>query len=127
MAKQPKPGKGGVGYCSPPKGSQFKPGQSGNPKGKAKATLGFAELVAREGRKTVTIQTEVGPKKITKAEWLAINIFNRAGKGEANALRLVSAILLNNVDPEQGADKPISDAELHLLKLAFSQMDSEES
>jgi hypothetical protein len=37
-----------VGYCSPPKHSQFKPGQSGNPLGRPKGAISFASELADE-------------------------------------------------------------------------------
>ncbi|MBH5401181.1 hypothetical protein HZZ13_25850 [Bradyrhizobium sp. CNPSo 4010] len=48
---------GGVGYGKPPKHSQFKPGQSGNPKGRPKGTRNFKSDVR------ATLQS---PVKITK-------------------------------------------------------------
>ena len=36
-----------VGYCQPPEDSQFKPGQSGNPKGSPKARTNLWKFINR--------------------------------------------------------------------------------
>ena len=37
-----------VGYGKPPRKSQFKPGQSGNPKGRPKGRKGFSTILVEE-------------------------------------------------------------------------------
>ena len=36
-----------VGYKRPPRATQFKPGQSGNPKGRTKGSLNIANVLAQ--------------------------------------------------------------------------------
>jgi hypothetical protein len=42
-----------VGYCNPPKNSQFKPGRSGNPLGRPKGTISFAPELIDELIRTI--------------------------------------------------------------------------
>jgi hypothetical protein len=44
-----------VGYGRPPKSTQFKPRQSGNPTGRRQARASFAALVRLELDKTITL------------------------------------------------------------------------
>lgn len=44
-----------VGYGCPPKEHQFKPGQSGNPKGRPKKNNNFAEDVLEEMSEMITV------------------------------------------------------------------------
>ena len=44
-----------VGYCRPPRASQFKAGQSGNPKGRPKGALSFQSQVDKELKAKVAV------------------------------------------------------------------------
>jgi hypothetical protein len=76
-----------VGYGRPPKSTQFKPGQSGNPRGRAamsgnvwnEARSAFAEpMRVKEGKTTKTVSTAEAyvRKKVSNAlrgDWKAFN------------------------------------------------------
>lgn len=83
-----------TGYKRPPEKNRFKPGKSGNPKGRPrKATLSkssnevtvlqviFAETVNVEGQ------------EMNKLELLVRTNFSRAMKGEASAIRFLTRII----------------------------------
>ncbi|PHP64630.1 hypothetical protein CSC94_23305 [Zhengella mangrovi] len=78
-----------VGYGKPPAHSRFKPGQSGNPKGKKKGTKGLRSVVSRVLNEKVHIRTPRGSKKITKQEALVQSMMARALKGDAKAAEAV--------------------------------------
>lgn len=65
-----------VGYGRPPKESQFKPGQSGNPRGRPKEAKGFKASLARELEAKITVRE--GDREVVMS------------KGEALAKRVVS-------------------------------------
>ena len=78
-----------VGYCSPPKNSRFKKGQSGNPKGRPRGSHTLPALLEKALRETVVI-TEKGKRKtVRKAEALMKQLVNRACAGEVPAARLL--------------------------------------
>lgn len=75
-----------VGYRKPPAGTQFKPGTSGNPKGrpKGKRNLGteirnvyMGSVVIREGKKT---------RRVTRLEALLLKHLERAFRGDERAI-----------------------------------------
>ncbi len=88
-----KPGKtspkDAVGYGRPPKQHQFKPGQSGNPKGRPKVTPTPQEMMAKEATKYVKIKQGENIVSIPKLEALARRVFNKALEGDLAAARMV--------------------------------------
>lgn len=74
-----------VGYGRPPKATRFKPGQSGNPKGRTPGHANLATYLQDELRRTVSITENGRRRKVTKAEVLAKAAVNGALKGESKA------------------------------------------
>lgn len=77
---------GKVGYKNPPKYSQFKPGQSGNPggipKGTAKVSIALMKLLAANP------DDEFTPK--SRAEKIAWALYEKASNGDVAAIREIS-------------------------------------
>ena len=78
-----------VGYGKPPKATQFKAGQSGNPKGRPKKTKDFERLMDRELNEPIRITERGQPRTVPTREVLIKALINRALKGERDAIRLV--------------------------------------
>lgn len=88
--KSPKASPGdSVGYCQPPKQHQFKPGQSGNPKGRPKGAPTLQELMAKEATKQVKVKQGDKIVAVPKLEALARRVFNKALEGDLAAARLI--------------------------------------
>lgn len=79
----------GVGYRRPPKQHQFKPGQSGNPKGRPKGTPTLQEVMAREATKLIKIKQGDNVVSVPKLEALARRVFNKALEGDLAAARMI--------------------------------------
>ena len=74
-----------IGYGKPPKHSQFKPGQSGNKKGRPKGskdTLNMAKKILNE---KIEVTDRGKKKKKTKQEIILTQLANDAAKGYGKA------------------------------------------
>jgi hypothetical protein len=80
----------GTGYRKPPKGYQFKPGQSGNPTGRPKARKSLDELIDGELSARVMVNEGGERRSITKEQAMAKQLVNKAASGDQRAIRHVS-------------------------------------
>ena len=94
-----------VGYGKPPKQSQFKPGQSGNPKGRPKKAKTITDAFAKLARKVVTVPTKSGNKRMSMLDLVANKHFGMAANGNHKSTEIVLKALTpaeanhdNNID-----------------------------
>jgi len=78
-----------IGYGKPPKHTQFKKGQSGNPLGRPKKKRAVPDLI----EKVLSEEVMVSGKKRSKRELFVIALVNDAIKGNATARRLLLSYL----------------------------------
>jgi Family of unknown function (DUF5681) len=71
-----------IGYCSPPVHSQFKPGQSGNPSGRAKGSQNLKTLFNKVLDEEISLRDGAEVKKISKAEAVVRGVVVGALKGD---------------------------------------------
>ncbi|MEP7173813.1 MAG: DUF5681 domain-containing protein [Aestuariivirga sp.] len=83
----------GVGYKNPPKKSQFKPGQSGNPKGRPKGSVSMGKLL--EKWMNTKISVVIDGKKInqTYRELIPLNLLRHAAKGSIPHIKHFEALV----------------------------------
>ena len=77
-----------VGYGRPPVEHQFKPGQSGNKKGRPKGRKGIRQMFRDLANRKVAITENGRRRNITKAEVALTQIINKAAAGSERALTL---------------------------------------
>lgn len=76
-----------VGYGKPSKSTQFKPGQSGNPKGRTKGSRnGIYTYIQRELNSSITL---TDGSKITKEQGFARQLTNKALRGDIQSQKLL--------------------------------------
>lgn len=75
-----------VGYGKPPERSRFKPGQSGNPRGKKKGAKSYKSVVKSALNEKITVRTPRGPRKMTKLQAMFQTVLNNALKGDPKAV-----------------------------------------
>lgn len=75
-----------VGYKKPPRHSQFKPGQSGNQKGRPKGTKNLSTDLQEELSSKIVVREGAKQQKISKQRALVKTLFNKALKGDIRAI-----------------------------------------
>ena len=76
----------GVGYKRPPKKHRFKPGQSGNPRGRTKGAKGLKTILKKELSGRVRITENGKTRTISKIELLVKRLVEKGGKGDFKSL-----------------------------------------
>jgi len=97
-----------VGFQKPPVDTRFKPGRSGNPKGRPKGTKNLKTDLAEELNERITIREGTATKTLSKQRILVKALLNKAGKGDVRAANLVFSLVMRLEDSsEGGADTEI--------------------
>lgn len=78
-----------VGYKKPPTATRFKPGRSGNPKGRPNGTKNFATDLAEELQERITVRDGGKEKKISKQRALIKATVAKALRGETRAAQVL--------------------------------------
>ncbi len=83
-----------AGDRRPPVATRFKPGQSGNPRGRPRVKRHLGAVVARALRERVTVEeTDGRVRRLSKLEATVKQIVDGATKGDARATRLLFALI----------------------------------
>ena len=83
-----------VGYGKPPAAHQFKPGKSGNPKGRPKGSGNLLKTVAKQAKRKVTVIENGVEKKMPRFDVMIAAMFSKASKGDVPAARLLTHLVL---------------------------------
>jgi hypothetical protein len=93
------------GYKHPPKSGQFKPGQSGNPRGRPKGTRSLKTDLDKILRKRIRIRENGETREISRQEAILLSLFNKAMQGgDVRAANTIVAMVLK-LNPPAPADE----------------------
>jgi Family of unknown function (DUF5681) len=103
-----------VGYKQPPAHSQFRPGRSGNPRGRPKRQPSLHEDLALELAGTIRVNEDGKPKLVTKQRAMIMAIVAAAVAGEMRAVTAVIGLRARQEQTDSGskASTPEGNAEL---------------
>src|SRR4029450_5437031 len=96
-----------VGYCRPPLHSRFKPGQSGNPKGRPRQSRNLRTIVKQVLSEDMQIREGGRLRRMSAMEALVRTIRARAFKGDPKAI--ASLIALARLSGLTESDEAIAD------------------
>ena len=106
----------GVGYKRPPKATQFKPGRTGNPKGRPKTVPTFKTDLNDELSELITVRENGQECKITKRRAMVKALVAAAIKGDVRATNTIVALstkfLAVTEDTTPVTDAPIADQDI---------------
>ncbi len=101
-----------VGFGKPPKHTQFKPGQSGNPKGRPKGTKNLKTDLEEELRELITVREGGNQKIVSKQRAMLKSLTAKAVHGDSRAAAIVIDMmyrLLHEDDAEDTSRGPSPD------------------
>lgn len=106
-----------IGYGHPPKKSQFKPGQSGNPKGRPKGSTNLATDLSSELGELISVREAGRTRRVSKQRALIKSLAAKALQGDIRAISTV-LMLQARVSAENSSTAPpiLEDEELRILR-----------
>ena len=82
-----------VGFGKPPKHTRFRPGQSGNKKGRPKGSVNFGLMLDKELGKTVEVSEHGRRRRMPKIRVGLRQLINKAAAGDLQALNAVQQLM----------------------------------
>lgn len=113
-----------VGYKKPPKKHQYKPGQTGNPKGRPKGAKNTKTIVDELLSKKLEIKMDGKTKKISAREAALLAVLQKALKGDSRAFKQILDLdPRNNSEIETGnpQEQPLNDFEQDIINQFIDQ------
>ena len=93
-----------VGHKKPPKEFQFKPGKSGNDKGRPKGSKSFESKVQKELEKKVTVNKNGKPVKMTKLDVGVTRLIDRFMAGDLKSTAIIMGLGKKTEKPNAGQE-----------------------
>jgi hypothetical protein len=78
-----------IGYAQPPKSTQFKPGKSGNPRGRPKGSRGLATIMQEVMNGKIDVAEGGRNKRLSAFEVMLKKLRNDAIRGDKQAFKLL--------------------------------------
>jgi hypothetical protein len=107
-----------VGYGKPPRHTQFKPGQSGNPKGRPKGTKNLKTDLMEELSEKIVIHEGERTQRVSKQRAIVKSLVNRTLKGDARASNLLFPMvqrLDESGETDNAGSEPLNGEESEIL------------
>jgi hypothetical protein len=114
-----------VGYGRPPRATRFKPGQSGNPRGRPKGSKGLASVLSRALAEKVTVTENGRRRKITKLEAMTKQLVNKAAGADLAAMKLLVALIQfteNRNEPNRRSTESMNDADKKIIQEFYARL-----
>ena len=116
-----------VGYKKPPKAPRFKPGVSGNPRGRGSKTLNLKTDLQQELAERIPIREGDRSLRVSKQRALLKAMLAKALKGDVRAANVVLQLIAKVITPDKESDPAaeiISDDELAIVESFIARRSS---
>jgi RNA polymerase-interacting CarD/CdnL/TRCF family regulator len=106
-----------VGYGSPPKHSQFQPGQSGNPRGRPRGARGLRAELKAELDEKVEVTFDGQKRKLSKRRLIIKQLTAQAAKGDIRAADKIISLLIQaeGFEDQRPQQRKLSDTDQQIL------------
>lgn len=95
-----------IGFRKPPKHTQFKPGQSGNPKGRQKGAKGMKTLARQMLTARVPVRSASGTKMMTRMDALLHKMVELSMKGNPRLILTLIDLYQQSVPEQRNSEAP---------------------
>src|SRR5215471_11422429 len=102
--------------CKPPKATRFKPGRSGNPRGRPKGSRNLATDLAAELGEQITVREDGHSRRISKQRALIKSLMAKALQGDVRASAAMLALYARLITEPVEDDNEIRIDELEILQ-----------
>jgi hypothetical protein len=92
-----------AGYGNPPKHHRFKPGKSGNPRGRPKGSRNMRADLAKMMKRKVTVRENGRPRRISRQEAMLLSLYDKALHGDVRAATNIINMMFN-IEPAARAE-----------------------
>jgi len=108
-----------VGYGKPPRHTRFKPGVSGNPRGRPKEAKNLSTVVHEALNEPVVVTENGRRRKVSKRQAIITQLVNRSAQADLKATQILLG-LLRDIEARGGpgtADQPaITEADQEIIQ-----------
>jgi hypothetical protein len=117
-----------VGYGKPPESTQFKRGQSGNPKGRPKGQKNFKTVVRKLTQEKISITRDGRRISISRQEAAMLKLIEKALKGDARSLiKLLELTAIYNAEDNLASSPDLNEADQDILRRHLQDLDLQQA